>query len=484
MAFILVCIYAAAWTLYGVIAKSSQDINADMAEQVVWSREPALGYPKHPPLLAFAVKLWFAVFPHADWAFILLAVVLLAAGIFLATELCGLWLDGEKRALVPFLLAVIPFYNLLGLKFDQNGSLIPLWALTLLAFMHSIETRRLGWSALMGIAAAAAMLTKYWSGFLLAALAIAALADRRRAAYLRSPAPWIAALVFLIAILPHAIWLVEDHFPPLTWITTRRSSYSVGDYLRSLSEYSFGTFGYVSVALALVVFVIRPPFKAVRDSLFATDPARRPATLLFWTPLLLPILVAAIMRVNLLSLWNAAAFNLLPATMLATPLVKVSRFTATQTASIVIAITTIMVAASPVVAWAKLEVGVENDAAYAKLAAAAIERTWRETTAAPLRLVAGPFGLANSTAFYMADAPSTYADFSPYLSPWVTLTRIARQGIAVICPADDAHCIDQMSALIAAGPRGQRTEVTLARRWLAFTGPAKRFVITTIPPHP
>jgi hypothetical protein len=32
------------------IAKFGQGINADMGEALVWMREPALGYPKHPPL--------------------------------------------------------------------------------------------------------------------------------------------------------------------------------------------------------------------------------------------------------------------------------------------------------------------------------------------------------------------------------------------------------------------------------------------------
>ncbi|MEA2930115.1 MAG: hypothetical protein QOG38_2543, partial [Hyphomicrobiales bacterium] len=98
--------YAALWTLYGVIAKSSQDLNADMAEMVVWTREPALGYPKHPPLLAWMLWAWFKVFPLADWAYILLAAVTVAIGIYLAIELCAEWLDGEKLAAVPFLLAV------------------------------------------------------------------------------------------------------------------------------------------------------------------------------------------------------------------------------------------------------------------------------------------------------------------------------------------------------------------------------------------
>ena len=135
----------------------------------------------------------------------LLAVVTVSAGIYLAFELSGSWLDREKRAAVPFLLAAIPFYNFLGLKFDQNSALIPLWALTMWALMRSLDSRRIGWAVLMGLAAAAAMLTKYSSVFLLVALAFAVLADRRRDAYLRSPAPWIAALVFVLVVLPHAI---------------------------------------------------------------------------------------------------------------------------------------------------------------------------------------------------------------------------------------------------------------------------------------
>ncbi len=46
--------YAAAWTLYGSIAKSSQDLHPDMAELISWSRDLSLGYPKHPPLRGVA----------------------------------------------------------------------------------------------------------------------------------------------------------------------------------------------------------------------------------------------------------------------------------------------------------------------------------------------------------------------------------------------------------------------------------------------
>ena len=179
----LAAAYGIAWAVYAVIAKSSQDLNADMAEMVIWAHEPALGYPKHPPLLAWIFAGWFAVFPQADWAYYLLSGVTLGAGLTFAFMLAGAWLDGEKRAAVPFLLAAIPFYNFIGLKWDQNSALIPLWALTMWAFMRSLDTRHPGWAVLTGLAGAAALLTKYWSVFLIAGIALAALFDRRRNAY-------------------------------------------------------------------------------------------------------------------------------------------------------------------------------------------------------------------------------------------------------------------------------------------------------------
>ena len=47
MIVVLAC-YFAVWSLYAIVAKSSQDIHFDMGEAVAWSRELAIGNPKHP----------------------------------------------------------------------------------------------------------------------------------------------------------------------------------------------------------------------------------------------------------------------------------------------------------------------------------------------------------------------------------------------------------------------------------------------------
>jgi hypothetical protein len=47
--------YTATWSLYGTIARSSQDLHPDMTELVAWSRDLSFGYLKHPPLAAWLV---------------------------------------------------------------------------------------------------------------------------------------------------------------------------------------------------------------------------------------------------------------------------------------------------------------------------------------------------------------------------------------------------------------------------------------------
>jgi 4-amino-4-deoxy-L-arabinose transferase-like glycosyltransferase len=453
-----------------------------MAEMVVWTRELALGYSKHPPLPAWILWVWFGVFPLADWAYFLLSAVTLSCGIWLAIELSAEWLEGEKLAAVPFLLAAIPFYNFLGLKWDQNSLLIPFWALAMWAMLRAIATRHAGWAALAGLAAAAAMLTKYWSVFLLAAMAFAALADWRRGKYFLSGAPWVTAGVFIAAIAPHAVWLVVENFPPLTWVATRRIATSHADFWSSFSKYALGTVAYAGGALLLVVAFFRPSLAAIADSWFPRDD-RRSATILFWTPLALPFVPALIKNITLLSLWNTPALNLLPVMALASPRVAAPRAAVVRLASFMTVTTVLIVLAAPVIAFAILQRGVENDAAYARLVMQEAEREWRQVTDKPLKLIAGPFVLVSSAAFYGADRPSTFADFSPYLSPWADAKRIARDGMAVMV-SFNSPWFPMAVRYIAGASVARQAEVTLTRRWLGFESAPRRFIIAIIPPKP
>ena len=81
---VVLAAYCVAWTLYAVLSKASQDIHFDMGEMVAWSRDVGLGTPKHPPLPAWLVGAWFALFPLADWAYYLFAIAVAMASLWLS----------------------------------------------------------------------------------------------------------------------------------------------------------------------------------------------------------------------------------------------------------------------------------------------------------------------------------------------------------------------------------------------------------------
>jgi 4-amino-4-deoxy-L-arabinose transferase-like glycosyltransferase len=209
--------YLLLWTLYAVIAKSSQDIHGDMAELIVWSRDLAFGFRKHPPLAAIVVNFWFHIFPIADWSYYLLSVLTATLTLWTAWLLSADYLNAEKRVIGIALLTLIPFFNFLALTFNVNTILMPLWAATTLWFLRSFKTKSIVYAALAGVGAAACLYGKYWSIFLLFGLGIAALMHAERAKYFRSRAPWVTSIVCVLILIPHIDWLMEHDFVPFTY---------------------------------------------------------------------------------------------------------------------------------------------------------------------------------------------------------------------------------------------------------------------------
>jgi 4-amino-4-deoxy-L-arabinose transferase-like glycosyltransferase len=472
--------YCVVWWIYGVIAKSSQDIHFDMGEMVVWSREAGIGTPKHPPFAAWLVRGWFAVFPLADWAYYLFAMVLATVALWVAWRVSARYLDGEKRVAGLALLTLVPFFNFHALKFNANTVLIPLWAIATWWFLRSFETRRISWAALAGLGAAAAMLGKYWSVFLLAGLGIAALADARRGAYFRSPAPWVTAAVGALVLAPHVAWIVASDFAPFTYAVAAHPS-DLASAAWSALGFVAGVAGYMAAPVLLAGLAARPGRAAIGDTLWPAAPERRFALIAFAVPILLPALVAVAMQVGIVSLWSMGAMTLLPVVLLSSPMVALSRRAAVWLLALAVAFPVAMVIASPGIAiWIHRE-GLDNNASQYRLVAAEIEKAWRAATDKPLRFVGSQTNLVNGVVFYLEDKPATLDIMSPPVTPWATPQRVARDGIAYVCPADDLACA---MTLANRAPGAKRTEVTLSRVYLGTPDRPVRYVIAVVPPRP
>src|SRR5215470_7359882 len=200
--------FIAVWTLYAIIAKGSQDVHQDVGELIGWSREPGLGY-NHPPLAVWIVTVWFAVFPRADWAAHLLAASNAGVTLWICWKLFGDWLDDTKRVVALAMLALVPLYTFQALVYNANTAMIPVWAAATLFLLRAWKDRRPADAALAGASAGASMLAKYWSVYLVIALALAPLLVPGRWRFLRSAVPWIAAAAGLLVLAPHLVWIAN-----------------------------------------------------------------------------------------------------------------------------------------------------------------------------------------------------------------------------------------------------------------------------------
>ena len=483
----LLC-YVALWTLYGILAKASQDIHVDMSEQFALARELALGYPKHPPLTMAVVRAWFAVFPAADWAYYLLAMANIGLTLWIVWRLMARFVDGEKRVVGLALLTLVPFFNFHALKFNVNTVLMPVWAATTLWFLRSFETRRSLDAALAGLAAAASMYGKYWSVFLLIGLGLAALADPRRAAYFRSAAPWVTVAVGALALAPHAAWLVANDFAPFSYAVVVHGASSLVSTLGAVGGYLAGSVGYVAIPLIIVSFAARPVGATVRDMAWPAQPERRLAALAFWAVLLTPALVAPFTGVRLTSLWTMSAWTLLPVMLLSSPLVMISRRDALGILTLSAAFPVAMVAAAPAIGFAIHSSEPPPGTAQSSLLAEPVERVWRETTDQPLRLFGGYEEFTDAVPFYMPSHPLAVHVLDGVAVSQALEARIGRDGIALVCPTRSPErpttglCVDRAVARARCSLPGVQVEIEVFRRHLGVGGKRARYLIITVPP--
>jgi 4-amino-4-deoxy-L-arabinose transferase-like glycosyltransferase len=453
-----------------------------MGEVFSWSTALAYGYPKHPPFPAWVAAVWFAIFPRADWAYYLLSATSITLALWFAWLIAVRVVDGEKRAVALLLLALSPTFNFLPLKFNSNALLIPVWAGATWLFLRSRAERTVLAGALAGVGAAVAMLTKYWSIFLIIGFAAGALAQRERRDYFRSPAPWASVVAGAIVFAPNVVSLVGYDFEPFKYATDSHVDTSLVPVLAGIVNYLSGALYLAGACLALQM-VASPGLAAWRDMLWPADPDRRFMAVIMWSSFLSPIVLALFLGVRLNALWTMPGWSLLPALLLSAPGVTVGRRGAAAMLAAPYAIAGVALVASPLVAVMILNWQPDNLASYHALVAREVDRRWPQVSHEPLRYVAGPEGLAWGCTFYCRDRPLAYPSFSRTYAPWIDPAAMARDGFVGVCLERDQDCLAKARVLAAGNPDAREDTVEVAKSLFGMTGEPRRFTIVLSPPR-
>jgi 4-amino-4-deoxy-L-arabinose transferase-like glycosyltransferase len=471
-------LYVLLWTAYGTVAKSAQGLHPDMTEIIAWSRDLSFGYLKHPPLAAWLVWLWFSVFPIADWSYYLLAMLMPAITLWIVWRMSADYLDANKRIVAVALLTFIPFFNFHALKFNVNTVLLPLWAATTWFFLRSVRTHGAAWAALAGVAAAGAMLGKYWSVFLLAGLALAALIDRRRLDYLRSLAPWVTTAAGVIVLAPHLIWLMRHDFDPFSYAMFIHGAKPFGTAFARALGYLAGACGYVAIPVIIVLAVARPSAKTLADIAWPQETERRLAAAAFWGPLLLPALGATLVGAEIISLWSMPAFSLFPVLLLSSPAVTMRAIDTRRILTGVVALPLVMLAVSPVIAIIGQRAGPSPAAAQGRLLTKEVERLWHQATPLSLRYIGGKADLASAVSTYAVDQPRLL-QARPQINE-AELFELLKSGGAFICFAEDEFC---RRIVAEYGQPLQYQQIELRRDYLGVPGRPQWYVVMIMLPQ-
>jgi uncharacterized membrane protein len=469
--------YAAAWTLFRTIATLPRDLHADETELYAWSLDWTLGNDKHPPLSAWVTKLWFLAVPVTDLGFRLLATANIALALYIGWATMRRYMDPAKSAFGLAMLMLIPFFNFIALKYNANAVLLPLWAATIYCFLRAFERPGWLWGALAGIGAGASMLGKYWSIVLVAGLGLAALLDPRRAAFFRSPAPWLMILAGGAVLAPHLAWLVRHDFPTFAYAGGRTSTGFAANLLDT-ATYLAGCIGYASVAIAAWWLLLRPSRAALADVAAPADPQARLIRNVQLALILLPMPFAILGGIRIVPLWTMPGWSLLPLVLLGTPLIAVGRAAVRRIAAGVALFVLAMLLASPVVAYLTHRNSAPGDYEYASLLAGHIAREWTQRNGpTPVPLVAGETTLAISTAYYLR---TRALPFGPDLA--ATKAAVTARGGALVCPAADAACLATAFEIAKGGSEIRRSQTRLSRPLFGAEGHEVRDVFMIVPP--
>ena len=147
-------------------------------------------------------------------------------------------LVGARRALVAVLIVDgLHFFQYQAAKFNHDVIQLPFWALAGYAFHAALKHGRVLHWCLLGIAIGLSLWAKYFVVVWRFRSRCSCCSTTRRARqWLRTPGPWVAAVIALaIMALPHLIWLGAERLPALRVCQRPRGAVAPADRPRPAS---------------------------------------------------------------------------------------------------------------------------------------------------------------------------------------------------------------------------------------------------------
>ena len=217
--YIFVTAHLIFWTLVPSI--TNQNLPLDTIEALAWGSNLDWGFNKHPPMSAFFPEIFFQIFGSQDWAYYLLSQIFVIISFYYVFKFSKEIFDNNLFGLISVLLIeAIYFYNFTTPEFNVNVCQLPFWSLTVYFSWKIYSSKEIKFTDcfFVGLFAAFGFLSKYLFVYLLVSidlLFIYLIFIKREKKF--DFKYLITVEVFLIALLPHLIWLNNNEFITITY---------------------------------------------------------------------------------------------------------------------------------------------------------------------------------------------------------------------------------------------------------------------------
>jgi 4-amino-4-deoxy-L-arabinose transferase-like glycosyltransferase len=489
-------VHAALWTLILANLKAAQDVHMDVAEAFAWGQKFQFGYGKHPPLAGWVAGLWFNLFPVADWSTYALAMATLGCGLVICWLIALRVVDRRRAFFTVVMLALYPVFNFKGFKYNPDLLQLVTLPLLVLAYLNAFEKRNLRAGLWLGLAGALALMTKYWVLTMIGAVGLAALIHPARLLFLRSPAPWVAIAVLVLAMTPHLLWLRQVDFVPLTYAGDVYGLQSRAQNVELVLGYIGHNLGLLALPIALAALALSWPtrwrmplrFVARAWSRGANAGVNLPQALNIWIIQIIvaagPPLGALIFTVYIKTDWGISLFFLTPLALVAIPALRVQKIALFRITAIWLVITLTVLGASPLIAKYELERNPNASNTYASRSGLARELTeaWRARFKTRWAVVAGTTEVGEPLTFYSADHPAPFTPGEVWSSGLTSLEEAKRLGFIGVCDTTDYRLPTCDAWMTANAPNAERVAITTQRFFHGAAGPATLWKIYIVPP--
>lgn len=427
--------HALLWSVALALGHSAPEL--DSAEQFTWAFSLESGYWKHPPLPSWLMHALMAVFgPSVPLPFVATQACI-AIALLLAWQLAREWMGAARALVATVLAALVTYHGLGGDALNHTTVLLPFEAATLWCAWRALHDGRLRWWLLAGAGAGLMMLVKYIAVLPLAALLTSVLLDER----LRRPGARrglaAAAVVFVLLLVPHALWLRRTDFLPFAYARSVTMA-GTGGAWRSAADFVLMQCLRVLPALLAAGLLMTGPRRATVPPM-ASAGARRFLAINALAPLALTLVWGLANGTPLQSRWGGSGFLLFGALLVERARLPGTGSLLRRALTIGIALDALMaLGASVPRAWLAERYGIATRANFPSDALAReAQATWRAQTDAPLRLVVADVWLGGNLVARAERPLAVLIDGHHFKSPWVQPAAVARCGALVLDDTTD-----------------------------------------------